>query len=161
MLNRKWLGLGVLVAAFALTGCTGQKPAAPVAKGPEKQDDDDHEHGPGPHGGVIIELDNYHGEFTVDHGKKEATVYILDGSAKKAKPVAATRLQLTIKSPWLQVDMKPSPQEGDPKGKSSRFVATHDNFGKEQEFEGSVGIEIEGKPYSGDFKEKPHKDEKK
>ena len=52
------------------------------------------------------------------------------------------------------------PQDGDPKGKASRFVATHDSLGKEQEFEGTVSGEIDGKPYAGDFKEEPHADHK-
>ena len=45
---------------------------------------DDHDHGPGPHGGVILELGKFHGEFKPDHAKKEATVWILDGKAEKS-----------------------------------------------------------------------------
>ena len=160
MRNGKWLIAGVLMASLVLTGCNDQKSAAPVTK-PTVTDDDDHEHGPGPHGGTVIEFGNYHGEFCVDHGKKQVTVYILDGGVKKDVPIAAEKLLLSIKNPTFQVDLKASPQEGEPKGKSSRFVATHDNFGKVQEFEGTVSGTVDGKPYAGDFKEEPHKDEKK
>lgn len=34
--------------------------------------------------------------------------------------------------------------------------ATHDGFGKEQEFEGTVSAEIDGTPILGDFKETAH-----
>ena len=45
----------------------------------------------GPHGGALAEWgeEEYHAEFTADHANKQATIYILDGTAKKAAPVAA------------------------------------------------------------------------
>ncbi|MBN9521201.1 hypothetical protein J0H58_22220 [bacterium] len=155
MTSWKALACGVLGCALVV-GC-GQ-PAAPSKAAPEKKDDgDDHEHGEGPHGGTVIELGKYHGEFTVDHGTKTATVYILDGKrGKKAEPVAATKLRVSIKSPQFDVEAAAVPEKDDPAGKASRFVAKHDNFGKEQEFEGSVTVEVDGKPYTGDFKEKAH-----
>jgi hypothetical protein len=162
MRTRKWLGLGVLVAAVALAGCTDQKSSAPTTKPTQAEGDDDHDHGPGPHQGTVIELEgSYHGEFVADHGKKQATVYVLDGSAKKVKPVAADKILLSIKTPQFQIELKPFPLETDPKGKCSRFVGTHDHLGKEQEFEGTISLTIDGTPYAGDFKEKPHKDGKK
>lgn len=164
MLTRKWLGLGVLVAALGLTACNDQKSSAPSTKGDVKkgrEEDDDHDHGPGPHGGTVIELEgSYHGEFVVDHGKKQAMVYILDSSAKKVKPVAVDKVLLSIKSPQFQLELKPSPLDTDPKGKCSRFVGTHDNLGKVQEFEGTVSFTHDGTPYAGDFKEKPHEEGK-
>ncbi len=162
MVTRKWLGLAVLGVAVALTGCTAQNSSAPSTKATEKKDDDDdHGHGDGPNGGTVFDLGKYHAEFCMDHGKKQATVYIWDDDVKKAVPIAAEKLLLSIKKPQFQVELKASPQETDPKGKSSRFVATHDNFGKEQEFEGTVSGAVDGKQYAGDFKEEPHKDGKK
>ena len=160
MTSWKALACGLLGCVLVL-GCG--KPADPSkADKTKKTDDDDHEHGEGPHGGTIIELGDYHGEFTVDHGKKDATVYILDGKrAKKAEPVAASKVSLAIKSPMFQVELKAAPQDGDPAGKASRFVGTHDHFGKEQEFEGTVSLEVGTKPYAGDFKEKAHDHDKK
>lgn len=163
-MNAKLMGLGVLLAALTLAGCN--KPAdTPKAddkkaeKGDKAAKKDDHgDHGEGPHGGTVIELGKYHGEFVVDHAKKTATVYILDGKVKNAEPISAAKLLLSVKQPQFQTDLVAVPQDGDPKGKSSRFVATHDNFGKEQEFEGTVSGEIDGKPYLGDFKEEAHKD---
>ena len=96
-----------------------------------------------------------HAEFTVDHKKQEATVYILDADVKKAEPSQADKLLLSIKNPQFQAELKAVPMDGEPKGKSSRFVGKHEKLGVEQEFEGTVSGEIEGKPYLGDFKEKP------
>lgn len=151
---------GLLVVLVLFTGCTGQKPAdtpKPDAPKAARSDHGDHgDHGGGPHGGTIVELGKSHGEFAVDHAKKEATVYILDGDAKKPEAIAADKLLLSLKTPALQLELKPLPQDGDPKGKSSRFVGTHEAFAKEQPFEGMVSVVIDGKPYFGEFKEVPH-----
>jgi hypothetical protein len=160
--NGKILGLVLILCAV---GCGPQSISDPPKGGDKVQvkEDHDHDHGPGPHGGTVIDFGKYHAEFCVDHAKKTATFYILDGRAKKAVPIAADKLLLSIKTPQFQVEMAATPQGGDPKGKCSRFVATHDNFGKEQEFEGTVSGTIDGKNYLGDFKEEAHdhKDKKK
>jgi len=146
----------LLLGAAILVGC------AKVGESPKKQStqkagaDAAHEHDKSPHGGTIIEFGKHHAEFCVDHAKKEATVYILNGSLKKNVPITAKQLLLTIKSPSFQADLVAAPQEGDPQGKSSRFIAIHENLGKEQEFEGTVSGEFDGKPYLGDFKEEAH-----
>ncbi len=163
-MNAKLPGLAILLAGLLAAGCdkAADAPAAPKADAanvaPDGEGDHD-EHGAGPHGGTVIELGKYHGEFVVDHAKKQATVYILDGkTAKTAAPIAAPKLLLSVKAPQFQADLVAAPQDGDPAGKASRFVATHDNFGKEQEFAGTVSGVIDGKPRAGDFKEEPHKD---
>lgn len=160
-----WFPVGLLAVGLFIAGCDSKTPSKPAEtpKGKEeaKDDHDDHDHGPGPHGGTILEFGKYHGEFCMDHGKKQATVYILSGNLKKSVPLKVDKLTLTIKKPSFVVDLLPSPQESDPKGECSRFVATHNNFGVEQEFEGSVNAMIDGKPFAGDFKEKPHEHEPK
>jgi hypothetical protein len=161
MTNWKSLACGVLGCALVV-GCGAPATPTKVAEKEKKDDHDDHDHGPGPHGGTMIELGKYHGEFVMDHGKKQATVYILDGKrGTKAEPVAAAKLLVSIKSPAFTVEAAAAAQEGDPAGKASRFVATHDNFGTEQEFEGTVTVQVDGKPYTGDFKEEKHDDKKK
>lgn len=159
MKTTNMLGLSAIVFSLAVVGC-GQHGGD--AKKPDKvaKKDDDHEHGPGPHGGTIIEFGKGHAEFTVDHRKELATVYILDESVKKAVPITAEKLLLSIKNPQFQADLMAAPMDGDPKGKSSRFVGKHEKLGVEQEFEGTVSGEIEGKPYLGDFKEKAGHDKK-
>ena len=54
-----------------------------------------------------------------------------------------------------RVTLKAEPQKGDPEGKASCFVGTHEKLGVEQEFEGTLTGEADGTPYTGDFKEEP------
>jgi hypothetical protein len=115
-------------------------------------------HGAGPHEGAVADWGGgkYHVEFTVDHGKKEATVYVLGSDEKTASPIKAEKLLLSISEPKFQVDLVAKPLEGEENGSSSRFVGTDDRLGKVQEFSGSISGEVDGTPYVGDFKEEPH-----
>lgn len=111
----------------------------------------------GPHGGPLVEWgeEEYHIEFTVDRNTQEATAYILDDSARKTKPIGAKAISLTLKKPsTATVTLDAKPDAGDPPGKSSRFVGKHADLGKEGKFEGTISGEADGKPYSGDFREK-------
>lgn len=157
----KFSGLAMLLFALAVTGC-GDKPAVTPPKGEVAKDkdkakkkEDDHAHGNGPHGGAAFDFGAYHGEFMVDHAKQEATVYILGDDLKTAAPIQADKLTLGIKSPSFEVELKPMPLEGEPVGKSSRFVGKHEKLGVVQEFEGTVTGEVGGKPANGKFKEEP------
>jgi hypothetical protein len=150
-----------LVVALA-AGC--QKPAPPTpapgttpAGTQPAAKDEGHAHGNGPHGGTIADWGGgkYHVEFTVDHDKKEATVYVLGGDAKTPAPIKAEKITLSINDPAFQADLKAAPQEGEKDGASSRFVGNHDNLGIVKEYAGSITGEIEGTPYAGDFKELP------
>jgi hypothetical protein len=118
-----------------------------------------HAHGSGPHGGTITDWGGgaYHVEFTVDHDKKEATVYILGGDEKTPAPIKAEKIHLVIDDPMTEMDLGAAPLEGEADGMSSRFVGTHDTIGIVQEFAGTISGEIEGTPYTGDFKEEPAK----
>ena len=167
-----WLGVSCLLgAALIAGGCGAPKDAAPkdgkVAKdgkaAKKEKMDHDHDHGAGPHGGAIAEWSGgkYHVEFTVDHDKQEATVYLLDEALDKALPIKADKLLLSIKAPAFQVELKPAPQAGDPKGSASRFVGKHEKLGTKQEFAGTISGEVEGTPYAGDFKEEPEEPKKK
>ena len=119
-----------------------------------------HGHGIGPHDGTIADWGGgkYHVEFTVDHEKQQATVYILGSDEKTSTPIGAETIELSITSPEMQVVLNAEPQEGDPDGKSSRFVGTHEKLGVVQEYAGTMTGVIDGIPYSGDFKEEPHGD---
>lgn len=117
-----------------------------------------HAHGAGPHDGTIADWGGgkYHCEFTVDHDKKEATVYVLGSDEKTATPIAAESILLTIKEPSMQVDLQPVPMEGEANGKSSRFAGTHDGLATVMEYEGTMSAVVDGTPYAGNFKEEPH-----
>jgi hypothetical protein len=151
---RSRVGLGLLAAI--LLGC-GQPPADKPAPPKPAASHDEHDHGAGPHGGTIGEWGGgaYHIEFTVDHDKHQAVIYILGEDVKTPAPVKTDKLLLALKAPMVQIELAAEPLEGEAPGTSSRFVGHHDSLGKEQKFAGSVTAEIEGTPYSGDFQEKP------
>src|SRR5262245_28260281 len=159
MMSIHRLASGMTVLALLLAvGCnppgTGPKGGAGAKAGGGKED---HSHGEGPHRGAVADWGGgkYHIEFTVNHEKQEATVYILDSDVAKPVPIKADNLLLTIKEPAFQTDLKAAPQESDPKGAASRFVGKHEKLGIVREFAGTVSGEIDGTPYAGNFKEEP------
>ena len=117
-----------------------------------------HTHGAGPHNGTIADWGGgtYHVEFTVDHDKKEATVYVLGSDEKTPTPIATESVLLTIKDPQLQVDLRPVPLEGESAGMSSRFAGTHDGLATVKEYQGTMSALVDGTPYAGDFSEVAH-----
>lgn len=166
--------LAILITSVVTMGCKNETtPAANTGSGENADSDHGHDHGPGghdhgegghgghapgPHSGTLADWGGgkYHVEFTVDHGKKQATVYVLGDDEKSPVPIATESVLLTIKDPKLQVDLTPSPQDGDPEGKSSRFVGTHDGLGTVKEYEGTLSAAIDGTPYAGNFSEEAH-----
>lgn len=158
--------LALLAALCLAAGCS--KPTTPDPKGnaKDKSGDGSHAHGAGPHGGAVADWGGgkYHIEFTVDHDKKEATVYILGSDQKTAAPIKAKDDQISGNITGVkdkdnfELILKAMPQEGDAAGKSSRFVGKHDKIGMVQEFEGTVTGEDDGTPYTGKFKEEPAKE---
>lgn len=155
--------LAALIAVSTIVfvvGCGGKDPSK--SEGTEKNEGEQksgaHAHGAGPHDGTVADWGGgkYHVEFTVDHDRQEATVYIMGGDEKTAAPIAAEEIQLSIKDPAMQVTLQAAPQEGDPQGSASRFVGNHESLGVVQEYAGTISGVVDGTPYSGDFKEEPH-----
>jgi hypothetical protein len=148
----------IALAAVLAAGCTpaAPPPAAPATTPPAAKTEE-HAHEIGPHGGTVADWGGgqYHVEFTVDHTKKEATVYVLGGDAKTATPIKAETITLSINDPLFQVDLKAQPLDGKKDGMSSRFVGTHDELGIMKEYAGTLTGDIDGTPYAGDFKEGP------
>lgn len=169
-MSRMLLHSTLLLTAAALLGCGGgDKPAdkpAPTPSNAVKEEPHGHPHGghgEGPHHGAVADWGGgkYHVEFTVDHDKQEATVYILGDDEKTAAPIKAANILLSINEPKFQVELAASPLDGEADGKSSRFVGKHESLGKVQEFAGSISGEVDGTPYVGDFKEEPHAEHEK
>lgn len=178
MTYTKFLGLGLMIAALAATGCgdkpgttsekTGSDKGKEVAKDGGKKGGEGHthgggddHHGTGPNGGVIFDLGKYHAEFTVNHDKKECYVLVIAGDDEKAKPlpVAAKEFTLTTKEtktkegkvvPPLTIKLLPQDAKD---GKAAKFVGADPGLGNVADFAGTVGGEIAGKPSSGEFKE--------
>jgi hypothetical protein len=117
-----------------------------------------HSHGSGPHDGTVADWGGgkYHVEFTVDHAKQQATVYIFGSDEKSPSPIDAKSIELSIKNPEMLVTLQASPQEGDTEGKASRFIGTHEKLGVVQEYAGTMTGVVDGTPYSGDFEEEAH-----
>ena len=117
-----------------------------------------HSHGAGPHDGTIADWGGgqFHVEFTIDHDRKEAVVYILDSDEKTPVPIDAVSVLLSINEPEFQVELAPQPMGGEENSTASRFIGTHDNLGIVREFSGTMSAEVDGTPYVGEFTEDTH-----
>ncbi len=158
----KTLGLGLLVATLMVAGCSQPSTTPPAKdKGAEKDGGKkkEHIHGEGPNGGVVFDLGKHHAEFTVDHDKKECTIFILGNDEKTPKAVAAKELTLTTKPtktkdgkvvPPMTIKLLPKDESG---GKAMKFVGSDPGLGNVADFAGTVLAEIDGKPSQGEFKE--------
>ncbi|XZE22707.1 hypothetical protein SH449x_002646 [Pirellulaceae bacterium SH449] len=163
----------VLVAIFGFVGCSNPTEQTATTS-TEAADDHGHDHGAeghdhgseghghgvGPHEGTVADWGGgkYHVEFTVDHDKQQATVYVFGSDEKTPAPIDAASIELSISSPEMQVTLQASPQDSDPSGKASRFIGTHEKLGVVQEYAGTMTGVVDGTPYSGDFKEEAHGD---
>ena len=168
----KMLSAGMLVIAFAVTGCSPQadtpKADPPQTEAPQASQatgGEGHTHGAGPNGGVVFDLGKYHAEFTVDHAANECRVLFIAGDGPDAAPlpVAAEEFTLSIKEstvkegadtgkvvPPMTITLTPV----DPlDGKASMFVGSDPGIGNVADFEGTVIGQIDGKPSQGTFKE--------
>lgn len=146
--------LAFALAAVVAAGCGRANAPKPTTNAAAKGDPHPTA---GPHGGPLIEWgdEEYHVELLIDAKAKEATAYVLDESAMKAKPIAATTLTLELKlEPPVAVTLSAKPEAGDPAGQSSRFTGAHDVLGQDKLFEGSVSGTVGATPYSGKFKQK-------
>lgn len=161
----KMLSLGLLVAALTVIGCSQPSVPPPAAKDKDaaKKDSakkEDHApHGKGPNGGVVFDLGKYHGEFTVDHDKKECTILVLGKDEKTQTPVAAKEFTVTTKETKTKegkvvapMTIKMLPRD-ESDGKATKYVGTDPGLGNVADFEGTVLGEIDGKPSKGQFKE--------
>jgi len=150
------LGLFTLISLLVIAGGCDKAPKDTAKVAPPKKE---HDHpDTGPHGGPFAEWgeEKYHVEFTVDHEKKAATVYVLGPDAKTHKAIPSKELLLALKTkPPILITLKPDPQAdmGDKDGNSSRFVGTHEELGKKVDFEGTISGEVGKSPFTGDFKE--------
>ncbi len=156
----KTIASAALLLALLAVGCSTNKtdPKDKKEDATKKEPKDDHDHGPGPNGGVIIEWDpkeQYHLEFTVNHETEEVKVYVLGPDAKTAKPIKSDKLTLGITKPKFTIDLKPQKEKNDPEGMASSFVVKDKRFGVKQEFAGEIDGVVDGKPYNGKFDEKP------
>ena len=142
----------LLILALAAAGCGSPAANAPVADAHDHEHE--HEHEAGPHGGAIIELGDNHAELVHDDAAGTVTVYILDGAATANVPVDAAdaTINVTHDGAGEQFVLKASPMEGEPEGKSSRFVSTEKMLGDALDIDGAVAafvVTFDGAPHRG------------
>ena len=151
------LAMGLLGGAV---GCDGgksdYKKADDLKKAPAVHEEhSDHGHdAKGPHGGSLVELgaDEFHAEIVLDHDAHALRVFVLGKDAKTAEPTTATEVVIALegKDP---LTLKAAPQEGDGKGKSSRFELIDekliDAILDAKFLHGDLRIAIGDKPFSG------------
>lgn len=136
-----------LGTAAGLAGCADQKAApskpAPTKVGsttPPSAEGHDHPHD-GPHGEPLIELGNeqYHAELVHDEKGGTVTVYLLDGSGKKAAAIDAKEVTINLKHDGKgeQFKLAAQPETGDPEGKSSRFTSNDKELLEDLDKEGN------------------------
>jgi hypothetical protein len=161
--------LGCLAIAGGLTVTTGcgeaTKPATPAV---HHEADGHHDHGAGhpeagPHNGHLIELgkEEYHAELLHDDATHTITLYMLDGAAKKAVPLAEKELtiNLVVARKPTQFKIPAVPQTDDPNGQSSRFELVDETLCKaldEPKSKARLMVTIDGKQFSGDMAHHDH-----
>jgi hypothetical protein len=155
----KILGLGFLLLALAVMGCT-QSTTPKDQKAADSGKKGDHApHGKGPNGGVVFDLGKYHGEFTVNHDDKTCKIVVLGNDEKTPMKVDCKEMTVITKETKTKEGKVVAPMtiKMEPKdaadGKASIFVGTDPGLGNVADFEGNVVSEINGKPSPGKFKE--------
>lgn len=159
-----------LIVVFALltlgaAGCGGTPTGGQASSGatetaaPPATVESSHEHAhasAGPHGGGLIELGNeeYHAELVHDDTAGTVTVYILDSAARSAVPIDATEVIINLKHDGRgeQFKLASSADQGEPAGKSSRFVSSDAELAEDLDKDGAepqLVVTISGKQYRG------------
>ena len=162
-MNNKLFYFGMLAIASAV-GCNKGDSTAQSSNEPEASISMDmpppptveiHEHpSEGPHHGTLIELgkEEFHAELV--HDDKSVTIYVLDSAAKNSVPVDASEVLINILKDGkpAQFKLAATPVEGDPDGKSSRFVDSGTELAGNLDNEAAapkLSITINGKSYKG------------
>jgi hypothetical protein len=76
------------------------------------------------------------------------------GTQPEAIETPSLTLQLTNVDPPMEIQLRPAPQEEDPKGSASSFRATNPAFAGEAAFYGTVSGKVGDNEYIGEFDER-------
>lgn len=162
-MNSKLIYIGMLAIVSAV-GCNkGDSPGQSMKEAesslsmdmPPPATVEIHEHpSEGPHHGTLIELgkEEFHAELV--HDDNSVTIYVLDSAAKNSVPVDASEVLINILKDGkpAQFKLAATPVEGDPNGKSSRFVDSGTELAGHLDNEAAapkLSITINGKSYKG------------
>lgn len=158
--------------AFLAAGCADHAHDHKASVPAEKKKADEHKHDDhddhaeaGPHGGPLIEWGNeeYHAELVIDAKASRVTVYLLDGTAKKAPTIDSgkiTNVTLTLsdEKPPKTIALKFDASASD--GKGIAFVGVDPILTTAPASRGSVAGTVAGKTFAGDFDRKEKHAEK-
>lgn len=159
-MTRMFFTFTLLAAPFLLAGCgDGDHSHANTGKDGQAVPHGKHGDGEGhshvaPHGGIVKTVGQNHVELTFDSKNGTITFYVLGENEQVAYPVDAQAMKIQVKrmdqqdfDDFIAVELAPIPQEGDPKGKSSRFAGTHADLIGAKVFEATLHPKIDGKAY--------------
>lgn len=141
-------------------GKSADPPSNAKQSGASGHNHEEHAHpSTGPHDGHLIELgkEEYHAELVHDDDAGTVTIYILDHDAKDAVAIDAKELRINLKHDGKgeQFKLAAAPQDGDEKGKASRFVSRDKELSEDLDHAGAEArlvVEIGGKSYTGEIK---------
>jgi hypothetical protein len=158
------LSIALVAVLGAFAGCGDTKKAkSKTGTTAAKKDTHEHDHPhEGPHGGELIELDDYHAEFVHDEATHKMTFYILDGEAKKSVPISASEITVNYVADGKQEQAKipAAPQEGEKEGQSSRFELVNkelcDVICEDPKAKPRLNVTINDKPYTGAIEHHDH-----
>ena len=149
----------IALGTISLSGCGGG--SGPGSQVPAEHGDHDQEHAhatEGPHGGSIIELgtEEFHAELVHDDEAGSVMIYFLDSTAKQVAPIDAGEVSINLRHDGNaeQFKLAASPTEGDPQGKSSRFVSAEKELAEDldrSDARGQLVATISGKQYRGNI----------
>ena len=154
--------LGTAVCLGLLAGCASETPDQTAVRQPAQQADDPAGHGheghhkQGPHQSQIVDLGegDYHAELIHDEKSHTITVYILDDSGEKTTAIEAEELTVNLVHDGKpqQFKLAASPDDGDPQGKSSRFVSDDEELGEHidaEDADARIVVKVAGRSYTG------------
>lgn len=135
MARRHWLALIPMTLVAGILGCgekPGSAPSAATTSPPPKSKavhDEDHDHLPGAHGGIVVPIgrDSYHAEAVIEQGGT-LSLYMLGPDESKVIEVESQELTAYVKpagaTESIEMKLVAKPQEGDSKGRTSRFAGS-------------------------------------
>lgn len=163
----------VFSIAGAIFGCNGgktddfktQKTGKTVTPADVKHD---HDYGPGPHKGRMVDLGTDHKyvtEITYSEEPRKITVYVLDHyDTTKPLPIEAKSMTLELHGKdgkHHSVTLSADPQEGEEEGMSSQFVvqgeAIPESIQDVEDIEGHLNVEIGEATLEAEYEEE-HED---
>lgn len=152
------------LALVCFAGCEGSTSPKTSPTTGHAAEEHDHDHpSEGPHHGQLIELGNeeFHAELVHDDAKNLITIYLLDGAAKSSVASGEQELvmNVVVDDTPQQFKLVAAPDASDPAGKSSRFQATDEAFGKALDAKGAkarLNVTLGGKPLVGSFEPAAH-----